>query len=162
MKRITLLALSLATSTFFTSCSSDDKENNPSPSKSASELLMAKSWKLTAETEATGTAAPVNTYDDYESYEKDNIYKFQANNVFISEEGATRYSSSDPASTTGVWALYEGDKKVAYQAGFFGTGLLSSTQKGDIEELTDTKLVVKMTDASSTPTIVTRQTFTAQ
>lgn len=160
MKRVLLLS-TLALTGIFASCS-DDNENDPKP-KTKSELLMAKSWMLTAETEATGTAAPVDSYKDYESYEKDNIYKFQANNKFVSEEGATRQDPSDPASTEGLWSLTDSDKKIVYQAGLFGTLLLSSDQnKGEIEELTETKLVVKMTDASSSPTVVTRQTFTAK
>ncbi|UYZ61967.1 lipocalin family protein [Hymenobacter weizhouensis] len=161
MKRVPFLVLAVAASSAFVGCGSDDK-NDPTPTKTNSELLMAKSWMLTAETEATGTAAPVSTYNDYESYEKDNVYKFQANSVFVMEEGATREDPTDPASANGVWALSDGDKSLTYQVGFFGTGLLSSTQKGEIEELTATKLVVKMTDARSTPTIITRQTFTAQ
>jgi hypothetical protein len=100
---------------------------------------------------------------DYPSYKRDDIYKFQANSEFVREEGATRKDPSDPASTKGAWALSDGDKKIIYQVGFFGTGLLSSDQKGEIEELTETKLVVKMTDADgSSPTVVTRQTFTAK
>jgi hypothetical protein len=162
MKRIPFLVLAIAASSAFVGCGSDNKSEDPTP-KSNSELLMAKSWKLTAETEATGNAAPVNTYDSsYESYEKDNVYKFQANDVLVMEEGATRENPSDPASTTGVWKLMDSDKNLAYQVGFFGTALLSSTQKGEIEELTATKLVVKMTDSNNSPAIVTRQTFTAQ
>jgi hypothetical protein len=146
----------------FASCGDDKNEDDPKP-KTKSEMLMAKSWMLTAETEATGTAAPVNSFDrDYASYEKDNIYKFQANSVFVSEEGATRASASDPASTTGAWILSDSDKNITYQAGFFGTGLLSSNQKGEIEELTETKLVVKMTFTNSSSVVVTKQTFTAK
>lgn len=154
-------ALAMVASAFiFTSCG--DKEDDTIPTKSVSEKLMAKSWTLTAETEATGTGAADNTYNDYDSYEKDNVYKFNANSVFMVEEGATKGSPSDPASVTGIWNLSDSDKSITYQAGLFGTLLLSSTQKGEIQELTDTKLVVKMTDASSPPTIVTVQTFTAK
>jgi hypothetical protein len=165
MKRITLTALTLATvatSLVFTSCEKDKKDPKP---KTASEKLTAKSWMLTAETKATGTAAPVNTFSDYGSYyERDDIFKFQANNVFIKGEGATRRVPSAPTSITGTWMLSDSDKKIAYVAGYFGTFLYTSNVDGtgEIEELTETKLVVKLTDTSSPPTVVTRQTFTAQ
>jgi hypothetical protein len=60
MKRV-LLFSSLALTGMFASCG-DDKKEDPKP-KTKSELLMAKSWMLTAETEATGTATPVNSFE---------------------------------------------------------------------------------------------------
>jgi hypothetical protein len=160
----TLIALSLALLGGLSSCGDDGADPTPTPKKTASELLMAKSWKITAATEKEGSKPAENIYTQQPACFRDNLYKFQTNAAFVLDEGATRCDQDDPQTMTGVWALSNNDKTL--------TGIFAlSTQpgidvdlelSGTIEELTATQLVLVDTETTGGVTTVTRTTFTAQ
>lgn len=155
MKRVSLLA-TLALACAFTAC----KKDNEKP-KSTSELLMAKSWKMTALTEQVGTAAASNEYTSMAACEKDNLYKFEASNKFTLDEGPLKCSNSDPQSISGNWALTNSDKTLTAVA-IDQASMSSIEMTGTIEKISASEFVLKDTDTSGGTTTVVTATFTAQ
>lgn len=159
----TLVALSLALLGGLTSCD-DNSDPNPAPIKTATELLMAKSWKITAVTEKEGDEPAEDVYVDGPTCLQDNIYQFQTGGVFVLDEGATRCNSADPQTRTGTWAQSN--------SGMTLTATINQTTQpgvdvsfelsGTIESVSDTKLVLVETETTAGVTTVTRMTLTAQ
>lgn len=149
MKSLLLLS-SLALTGMFASCS-DDKKEDPTPTKTDSELLMAKTWTQTAETETMGTAAPIDTYTNgYEACEKDNTLKFLAGNILTFDQGATKCDPDDAQSISGNWALT--DKTLTMVVFSFGG-------QATIQELTDSKMVLSTSETVNGTTTITRSTY---
>ena len=160
MKKLTLLLLAAAA---LGSCKKNDDNSPSSPSKT--DLLTAKSWRITADktTTTVGTTASTTT-DDYATSpacERDNFVKFNTNKSASFDEGATKCSTSDPQTTTGAWDFNsDGTKLIITDPSLGGIAL-----QGDILELTATTLRVRYTTSSSfggvTETDVQETTFTA-
>lgn len=156
MKRV-LLFSSLALMGMFSSCS-DDKEGDAKP-KSTSELLMAKSWTITAYTEKKGSAIATDEYASFPACFKDNIYKFEASNKFTSDESTLKCSS--PQTLTGNWALSNNDKTLTAIA-IDQTSFDDYTITGTVEEVSASKFVISQSETNNGVTTVTRTTFTAK
>lgn len=128
MKTITLLVFAAAM-VAISSCKKDDN-NSSTPSNNATkkELLTAKKWK------GTGlTLGGADVWAQLDDCDKDDIHTFQANGVYIEDEGATKCGPSDPqVITTSTWAFIENDTKLVYDG---------DTAK--INELSSTKLVLQ-------------------
>lgn len=156
MKHIALLA-TFAVAGIFTSCG--DKKKDEVKPKTPSELLMAKSWKVTASTEQTGTAAATDEYATAPTCFKDNIYKFEANNKFTADEATAKCFTAQTYS--GNWALTNSDKTLTAIAIDQASGAdLSFT--GTIDEISSSKFVLSESETSGGVTTVTKTTFTAQ
>lgn len=159
MKRIPFLVLAIAASSAFVGCGSDNKSEDPTP-KSNSELLMAKSWKLTAYTYKEGSAQPEDEYAQLDACAKDDLYKFKANGAFEYNEN-TNVCAGEPQSFSGNWALTNSDKTLTVAAINQPTYSVVAIQ-GNIDELTADKLVVSETETYGGVTAVTKYTFAAQ
>ena len=133
MKRLQICALSLALIGGIASCSEDKKED-PAP-KTRAELLMAKSWSVTGETETVGSTTTDVFADNYEACELDDTFKFLAGSILTYDQGKIKCDPNEDQSITGSWALSENDNKLAFLVFIFG-------REAKIEELTDTKLVL--------------------
>lgn len=153
MKRITLLA-TLAIAGLLTACG-DDKDN-PTP-KTNTELLMAKSWTLTAWTVKEGAAPEENFYAQAEACNKDDKFKFQASNVFVYDE-STNVCAGEAQTITGIWGLTDNDKTLTLAAVNQSTSTLVDLS-GKIDELTTSKLVVTESSTDNGVTTVARYTF---
>ncbi|WP_139924849.1 lipocalin family protein [Hymenobacter sp. DG01] len=153
MKRISFLLSLLVAGSVFTGCGSDDE--TPSPNKSKSELLMAKSWRMTAQTETVGSKAPDDTFSSEEACSKDDLAKFMANGIFIADEGKTKCDPDDSQQFAGNWALSANDTKLTI------TVFIAAAQF-DITELTENKLVLTSTDTDSGVTTTTRTTYVSE
>ena len=72
----------------FTACNKD----NPAHVKSTLELLQNKNWKLTGLTVTPGSLG-MGTEDVYNTWmdacDKDNLFRFNTNNIFLLDEGPT-------------------------------------------------------------------------
>ncbi len=161
-KRFVLHALTVtaaAGSLLLTSCNKD--KDDPKP-KTKTELLTAKSWRVTADvtttTGITGIPTSVNNYVTYAACEKDDFYKFEANKVFKVDEGATKCDPTDPQTEIGAWDLNSDQSKI----------MLSSPELGgislpfEIVELTETTLKVKASIPATPDNTVTQSyTYTA-
>ncbi|RAK63994.1 lipocalin family protein [Hymenobacter edaphi] len=155
MKRISLLA-AVAVACVFTACKKDEEKP-----KSTSELLMAKSWKITAYTEQVGSAAATDEYASADACLKDNIYKFEASNKFTTDEGTTKCDPTDPQSVSGNWALTNSDKTLTAVAVDQAT-FTSFELTGSIDEISASKFVLSESETAGGTTTVSKTTFTAQ
>lgn len=123
-KIITSIALITIITAGFTSCK---KSNDKVDDETA--MLMNKSWKITAR-----TVTPVLFAADLSPCENDNLYNFNAHNVFVFDEGATKCLPSGPQTKTGTWSYNTTTKKLLIQAGdeteITVTELTNNTFKG--------------------------------
>lgn len=149
MKRVLLLA-TLAVTCVFSACKKD--EDKP---KSKGDLLMAKSWRMTAQTEAVGAAAATDTFSGDEDCSKDDLLKFMQNGVALLDEGPTKCDPNDPQSFPANWALSDNDSKLTLTI-FIGAVTY------DVEQLTSDKMILVERDTDNGVTTVTRSTFTGQ
>lgn len=83
-----------------------DSENSPNKA----ELLTAKSWRISAQSSSysspsinNGAAITTDEYAAMASCERDNLFKFSANQTLVFDEGATKCDSSDPQTQNGTW-----------------------------------------------------------
>jgi hypothetical protein len=163
MNKLSSFALSLAVAGALVSCGDDN--NDPQPSnQTASEKLMARSWMITAATEKKGNNAAVDIFTSEDACLKDNLYKFQAANAFLVDEGKTKCSSASPQTLTGQWTLSNNDQTLSGTVTFtIAPGFNYDIElTGTIEELNETRLILVDTETVSGVTTVTRTTFTAQ
>lgn len=90
------------------SCKKDD---TPVPVDNTSALLQNKNWKLTA-----GTVSPVyfgttNWYNDFlDDCNRDDLFRFNAANLFVIDEGPSKCNPSDPQTQDGSWTYTESTK----------------------------------------------------
>ena len=154
MKRITFLALAVAASSAFVGCSSDSKSEDPTP-KTNSELLMAKSWSVTGQTETVGSTTTDVFAGNFDACELDDTFKFLAGNILTFDQGADKCDPNETRSVSGNWVLTENDTKLTFVVLFFG-------QEAKIEELTETKLVLSTTETSGNQTIINKTIFTGK
>ncbi len=78
------------------------KKSDPAPLDVAS-TLQGKTWKLTAVTINPADNGVTDLYSTMETCGKDNTYHFNAGNVFIIDEEATKCDPSYPQTITGTW-----------------------------------------------------------
>jgi len=166
MKKLSFFALSLTLFTGVVSCSKDNEEPTPA-TKTKTELLTAKNWRLTAEQMTMVSGGKTTTEDhfkDYEACEKDDFYKFNPDKSLIADQGATKCSSSanEPQSEKGTWDFNSDQTKLTFSA----DGPLGITF--NIAELTATTLKITYSQTQDTDgdgkedtTITYTQTFTA-
>lgn len=156
MKRITLLA-TLAVAGLLTACGDDNDTPTPSPTPTNTELLMAKSWTLTALTLKEGSDPEVNIFAIADACSKDDKYKFQASGVFVFDE-STNVCAGEPQTVTGIWGLADNDKTLTLSAINRSTSTLVELS-GTIDELTTSKLMVTESSTEDGVTTVARYTF---
>ncbi|MBT2556419.1 hypothetical protein J7E24_01335 [Hymenobacter sp. ISL-91] len=150
MKRISLLTLALAAGFAFAGCSKDDE---PAP-KSKSELLMAKSWRITASTETVGSKT-TDVFSSEEACTKDDLAKFMANGIFIADEGKTKCDPSDSQQFAGNWALTSNDSKLLIT-------VFIAAIEFNVSELSENKLVLTSEDTDGGVTTTTRTTYVGE
>lgn len=145
------------------SCKKND-DNSPA-STSKTDLLTAKSWRVTAEksTSTVGSTAGTTT-DDYANSpacERDNFLKFNTNKTATFDEGATKCSTSDPQTQSGAWDFNSDGTKLTITDPS-GSGLAIQQ---DILELSATTLRLRNTSSYTaggiTLTTTDETTFTA-
>ena len=89
------------------------KDSEPAPSApTKTDLLLAKSWRLTGQTTTFSSSAinngtPVVTDTYATSYpnacQRDNFLAFKANKTLIADEGPLKCSPTDPQTQPGTW-----------------------------------------------------------
>ncbi|WP_147320749.1 hypothetical protein [Hymenobacter lapidiphilus] len=153
MKKIIFLLLALIAGSAFVGCSNDKKSEDPAP-KSKSELLMAKTWTITAETETVGTTTK-SVFENYAACELDNATQFLAGNSMSYDQGAIQCDPDEPRTIIGSWALSENDTKLGLVVYGFGT-------QAKIEELTENRMVLSETATVNNQKVVTTITFSGK
>ena len=109
MKKLLLLTLSLAA---LSACKKNNDNTPATPSNT--DLLVAKSWRVTAQTYTVSSAVlnggnPLTT-DIYAAYyatpcRADNFVTFNSNNTLVADEGALKCSPTDPQTKSGTWSF---------------------------------------------------------
>lgn len=81
-------------------------------------LTNARGWILVGYTVSPAFVDPItgtsisDWYAQLETCEKDNLVFFQGDNVFITDEGATKCDPDDPQTDPGTWLLSADEKTV--------------------------------------------------
>jgi hypothetical protein len=129
MKKTLILAVTVAMA--FVSCKKDDDNNsnngNPSPTQTKTQLISAKSWKG-----VSLTVGGADFWSQLDDCDKDDIYIFKADGVYVADAGATKCDPGDPQQYTDTWKFIENETKLVYD--------------GDttiIKELTSSKMVLQ-------------------
>ncbi len=135
--------------------SSCGKKETPAPTPlTKTQLISAKTWRMTAATIRIGTNAPVDNLSGYPACEADNLYIYRANNTYEEDQGATKCSpNQSQIRLTGTWAFTTNETKLSITR---GSG--SIVDDFDLLELTATTLKTRMVDGNGT----LDYTFTAQ
>ncbi|QNE40415.1 hypothetical protein F1C16_13035 [Hymenobacter sp. NBH84] len=146
-----------------TSCD-DNSDIKPTPILSATDLLMAKSWKMTAVAEKEGSEPIEDLHTDVPACIQDNVYQFQADGVFMLDEGATRCDQAHPQTHTGTWAQSNNGMTLKATISLSTQPGAEATMEmgGTIESVSATRLVLVERETTAGVTTETRTTFTAQ
>lgn len=154
MKHLLLLLLSLFA--LLSGC----KSNLAEPPASRADLLLAKKWRVTAQTNTYSTpqlnnGVPVVT-DIYAAFyslpcAQDNFIQFYADKTVVFDEGATKCAATDPQTETSNWAFNADQTKLT---------LADPTQGGnavpfDVLELSATTLRLRYTVVTTGTIVVT-------
>ncbi|GAA4009518.1 hypothetical protein GCM10022408_22030 [Hymenobacter fastidiosus] len=110
MKHDYFYALGLSLTLLLAGCSKDESgQAKPAPTLTAKEtLLTAKNWRITAVVGATtfmGNTITVDGFKQMPACEKDNFYKDNADKTAVTDERATRCSTSAPQTQTATWSF---------------------------------------------------------
>ena len=88
------------------------KKSDESPATtSRTDLLTAKSWRLTTATVTVG-GAPVASSTLIQDCNKDDTFKFNADKTLVQDAGAIKCNTSDPQTQTGTWSLNSDQTKL--------------------------------------------------
>ncbi|TAE12552.1 MAG: hypothetical protein EAZ95_12225 [Bacteroidetes bacterium] len=139
MKR-NVLATFMFALLFLTTACKEEEEVPPTPEPTKSELLSAKSWKLTAAT-ATVQGVTGSIMSEVAPCEADNIYKFKGDNTYEEDHATLKCDATEPQIISkGVWTFSEGGKKLTFPPYLFG-----EYYTFDVNEVTATTVKIGFT-----------------
>ncbi len=173
MKYKSLSIISFSLFIIIASCKKDDPQ--PLAYETQAKLLagekgQSKTWRLVSETQnRNGSAAvPANLPACF----LDNNYIFTNNDKqdYISNEGASKCGTTDPATTeSGTWSFTADGKMIIILTNKYATTVTSANSPAglyinfpfpsEVTTLTDTSMVTKMTITQDTDTYVFTFTF---
>ena len=139
-----------------TSCKKDTVAATPAPTKT--ELLTAKSWRISGDVTVSTTNGRVTTTDNFATApacEKDNFLKFSTDKKVLIDEGPNKCQGNNQTET-GVWDFNSDQTKLT-----LGAAGTSTIGQFDIPELTATTLKLSQIDTHNGTTDVETITFTA-
>jgi hypothetical protein len=155
MRKISLLLLVAVT---LGACKKDS-ENTPTTSKT--DLLAAKSWRISTQTSSfsssninNGTPVTTDEYAASSACERDNFIKFNTNKTLVVDEGASRCDTSDPQTQNGTWDFNSDQTKLTMIDPSQG----SVPIQFDIVELSASKLQLRYSYSYSSGGISATQT----
>lgn len=117
------LLLALAATTLLAAC---DKDKEAAKPQTPTELLVGKSWKLTAQTASPAIRRAdgrliTDVYAVSPEYDRDDLIRFEKPDAFTYDEGPTKLNETKPQNYTGTWEFSEGDKVLTARAAGLGT-----------------------------------------
>ena len=139
MKKITLFGIALiATFAFFTSCSKDSTSTPTAESKT--QKLVGKNWFMTAATINPGIPDGMGgTINDifafFDDCEKDNFMNFNANGMYVIDEGISICDSTNSQTTPGTWKFTNNETNL----------ILDDSTAYGIEQIEASMMKLKMT-----------------
>ena len=139
------------------------KDSGPAASTtSRTDLLVAKSWRLSAQTQTftsasfnNGTPIVTDEYATQQACERDNFLKFSANQTLVADEGPTKCSATDPQTQNGTWQFTNSDQT---KISILDPSQSSVSVPFDVMELSATTLHVRTTYSYSSGGISATET----
>lgn len=123
IKKLTILAISILA---IASCGKKDTTTNTTTSKTKTQLLTQKTWKLTNVRYKINSGSWVDAYSTVSSCVKDNIVTYTSSGSYSIDEGATKCNTSDPQTyITGTWNFQNSETQFALNTATFGTQVQS-------------------------------------
>ncbi|OGX82747.1 hypothetical protein [Hymenobacter coccineus] len=122
------------------------------------ELLIAKSWRMSADVTtdvASGKTTTTDVYARLPTCKQDDFLVFNADNSLITDEGLTKCSTTLPQALTGTWSLNDDQTKLTSHAVSYSSFILLA----DVVELSPTTLRLRTT-TSIYPDITRTEEFT--
>lgn len=155
MKNLSTYVLITAMAALTVSCK---KDGETTPVSSKTDLLTAKSWKITGDVSVSTTSGKATTTDNFataSTCEKDNFVKFGTDKKVVFDEGANRCQGTNQTES-GVWDFNSDQSKITLGAP--GSAMIGQF---DIAELSATTLKINQTDTHNGTTEVETWTFTS-
>ena len=132
------------------------KNSDPTPTakpvSANTTLLTTPKWRITAivgTTTFSGQTTSVDGYAGLANCQKDNFSKFNIDLTAISDEGATKCSTSTPQSKQGTWSFNTAETQITIVDPSVPAGSVGNTIVADILKLTSTTLQVKTTNTQT-------------
>lgn len=134
-------------------------ENSSNSSKSKTQLLTQKTWKIVAHTvspavdlNGDGTADSDVFATLYESCNKDDIYSFKTDGTGTVDEGPTKCDDADPQSTPIQWLFKSSETIIQINQGIVSLDF-------NLVELSESALKVSYTQSNGTVTVTQTITY---
>jgi hypothetical protein len=89
----------------FINCKKDNTTNTPVTKTDVLSGGSSKTWVISKVTQQTAGSQPVDVTSQVASCEKDNLYTYKSNGVYIQDEGATKCTNSQPQTITGTFSF---------------------------------------------------------
>jgi hypothetical protein len=153
MKTLRFPLLALTAVSLLTACEKDKEKVTP---KTPTELLVGKNWMMTACTVSPALRTAdgrliTDYYAERNTFDRDDLWRFEKPNAFTHDEGATKRATNDPQSYAGTWSLEQGDK-VLHAA----VPTLNYDNTYDVQEISENTMRLSGTKVEGT----TRYTYT--
>lgn len=142
----------LATACVLTGLSSCKKDDSTAPTPTKTDMLTAKTWKIT---EVKVANQSVFNPPFFAACNKDDLTKFSANKAATFDEGSLKCDPTAPQSRTGSWDLTTNETKLKI------TDPDGAVLEGTIGTLSSTTLVITDPNAYGTG-VAAEITYTAQ
>lgn len=105
-------------------------DDSPATTTSRTDLLTAKSWRLTTTT-VTANGLPIPSSTVIPDCSTDDTFKFNTDKTLVQDAGAIRCNTSDPQTQAGTWSLNSDQSKLTLA---IPNSPLNG--EGDVKELT--------------------------
>ena len=116
------------------------KKNDNTPPPDAESLLLNKTWKLVAFTISPaidlGNGPTNDVLSAWDACDKDDLFIFKSNNVFIYDEGVLKCDAGYPQQLTSTWSYNKTTKEITY---CIGNGSSCDSYTWVISEINDTQ-----------------------
>lgn len=151
MKNVRLFTLVLTSSLIMYACKKEPPvtppNNNPG-NKTSAQLLSQKSWKISS---LYSSSMDVWATSFVPTCNKDNEYKFRADDSLAQYDKSSKCSSNDPDSIVSFYKLYNNNKQIILNFKITSTTTLDDT--ADIVELSENLLKIN-TEYSGLPATI--------
>lgn len=146
-----LSAVILSVVMVFSSCKKDEDD-----AKSKKDILVAKTWQITAITINPGMDLGDGTiitdlFAFMDDCAKDDFMTFKTDGSYTTDEGASKCDEADPQTSQGTWAINADETQMTIDG-----------EPATIKEMTENKLIVTTTDTEEGVTYTTSITLSVK
>jgi hypothetical protein len=139
------------------------KNKDEAQAQDVEALLLNKNWKLTAFTVSPsidfGNGLTNDVLSNWDSCDKDDLYVFKPNNVFLSDEGPTKCNPGEPQQSMATWSYNKTNKLLTYCVGTTGA---CDSHSWTITEINDNQFKATYPESINNIAYTLNVTFTKQ